>query len=45
MSDRAMAEGAMPYIVTVRARRDVPQERHCLDGEALTRLIRAVEAA
>jgi len=35
MPDRGMAEGAMPYGVTVRARRDVPQNRHCLRCETL----------
>lgn len=33
MSDEAMDEGEMPYIATVRDRRDVPQERHCLRCE------------
>ena len=35
MSDEAMAEGERPYITTVRARRDVPQERQCLRCETL----------
>ena len=35
MSDEAMAEGERLYITTVRARRDVPQERQCLRCETL----------
>ncbi|AXI55475.1 hypothetical protein C1J05_14040 [Sulfitobacter sp. JL08] len=35
MSDEAMSEGEQPYITTVRARRDVPQERQCLRCETL----------
>ncbi|ESQ15861.1 MAG: hypothetical protein N838_28250 [Thiohalocapsa sp. PB-PSB1] len=35
MSAKTMAEVAMPSIVTVRARRDVPQERQCLRCETL----------
>ncbi|WP_233417282.1 hypothetical protein [Halovulum marinum] len=35
MSDKAMADGATPYIATARARRDVPQERQCLRCETL----------
>jgi hypothetical protein len=36
MSDEAMAEGERPYITTVRARRDVPQERQCLRCETFS---------
>lgn len=35
MADEAIPEDAVPYPETARARRDVPQDRHCLRCETL----------